>query len=487
MTKADRSDIDALAADAYALQNSGDIAGVIEAYRKLLSVAPERPDDWYNLGYFQKRARQYEDALASYEAALLHDIRGPEDVFLNRAVVYADALRRPEDASLELEKAVAANPDYVPAWLNLGNLHEDRGARSEALQAYNKALEIEPGNALALARVADVSEIECADAPIVGRLKAALASRGLTEMDKADIGFALGRLLDSAGEFDGAFAAYSDANTASQNAGGQRYSRQATEDMMREIAEVFSEAVPVQATEAPSPIFICGMFRSGSSLLERIFAAHSKVTAGGELEIVPALVAQQLNPYPRSLLNADDRIYEKLKDHYCDELQRMGLQPAFTTDKRPDNFLHIGLIKRIFPNSKIIHSVRNPLDNCLSVFFAHLDPRMTYAQSLESAAHWHFEYERLMAHWKRLYPNDIHDVFYDELVVDPKPEIKGMLNFCGLEWEDACLSPHSVTGVVRTASSWQVRKPLYQKSSGRYRNYRCHIRDLVRLLGETKP
>jgi hypothetical protein len=214
---------------------------------------------------------------------------------------------------------------------------------------------------------------------------------------------------------------------------------------------------------------VCGLFRSGSTLVEQILGAHSRVTAGGELDLVPALVAR-IDGYPEAVPAADARTLEDWRDFY-----RSGLPPhdaTLLTDKRPDNFLHLGLIKTLFPDAKIVHTRRDPLDNLLSLYFLHLDPGMAYALDLADAAHWHGQYERLMAHWKSLYPNDIFDLDYDELVREQRPVIERLLAFLGLDWEDGLLDFHTGAAPVRTASVWQVRQPLHARSSGRWRNYR---------------
>src|SRR6185295_2472708 len=214
---------------------------------------------------------------------------------------------------------------------------------------------------------------------------------------------------------------------------------------------------------------------SGSTLVEQILGAHSEVRAGGELDLIPALVAQ-IDDYPEAVGRADRSTLDDWRDYY-----RRGL-PSHDghrlTDKRPDNFLHIGFIKTLFPTAKIIHTRRDPRDNLLSLYFLHLDPSMAYALNLEDAAHWHAQYERLMAHWKTLYPNDIFDVGYDELVHDPGTVISGLLDFLGLGWEDGLLDFHQVSGPVKTASVWQVRQPLHARSSGRWRNYRNYLKTI---------
>jgi len=151
------------------------------------------------------------------------------------------------------------------------------------------------------------------------------------------------------------------------------------------------------------------------------------------------------------------------------------------TDKRPDNFLHIGLIKRMFPGARLIHTRRNRLDNALSLYFLHLGPAMPYALDLKSCAHWYDQQDKLMAHWKRLYPDSIFELDYDRLVREPRSVIEPLLDFLGLDWEDGLLDFHERPGPVKTASVWQVREPLHARSSGRWRHY-CD--ELERALGE---
>jgi hypothetical protein len=230
-----------------------------------------------------------------------------------------------------------------------------------------------------------------------------------------------------------------------------------------------------------APVFICGMFRSGSTLAEQILARHEAVVPGGELGLVPVLAAG-LNPYPEAAGAATPSTFAGLRSAYLAGLRRVHPGGGLVTDKRPDNFLHIGLIKSLFPEARIVHTRRNPPDNLLSLYFLHLDPAMAYAQDLGDAAHWFGQYRRLMAHWRRLYPDDIHDVDYDALVADPRPNIEALLDFCGLGWRDACLTFHEAGNAVRTASAAQVREPLYRRSSGRWRHYERHLGPMIEAL-----
>lgn len=470
-----------LAKNAAASLNSNPPHHGIKAFRALLAADPDRPDDWYNLAWLLRRGGQYDASLVAYDEALRRGVSGAQEVHLNRAVIFSEGLRRPDKAREELKQALELQPDYVAALLNLGNLHEDEGEREQALDHYQQALELEPDNTLALMRVAEVSCFRNADDPFLNRIRRHLGAKQLAPLERADLGFALGRGLNQAGAYDDAFEAYTDANRASGVAGGLAYEAEAIAAHIDEIIRVFGEP-QICADTGPSPIFICGMFRSGSTLAERMLGAHTDIVAGGEFEFIPEIVGRDLQPYPQFVGKLTRGDLNGLRDRYLVRLAQQSLSPSGLTDKRPDNFLHVGLIKRLFPTAKIIHTVRNPLDTCLSAYFAHLDPRMTYAQSLESLGHWHRHYQRLMCHWHALYTGDIYDFDYDAVVKDPQPEIANLLNFLNLPWDDACLHPHLSGGNVRTASAWQVREPLYQTSSGRWRNYDRHLGPLRTAL-----
>jgi hypothetical protein len=232
-----------------------------------------------------------------------------------------------------------------------------------------------------------------------------------------------------------------------------------------------------------SPVFICGMFRSGSTLAEQILARHSRITAGGELDFVPALVHGRLRPYPQSLSNASSALLDELREAYQRDLAQLFPSAALITDKRPDNFLHIGLTKAMFPNAKIIHTVRSPLDNILSIYFLHFHESVGYGFSLSDIVHWYRSYLRLMDHWKVHFPGDIHDLAYDDLVREPRRGIAAALNFLGLPWEEDVLCKTGAAAPVRTASVWQVRQPLHRRSSGRWRNYAPHLHEVAAALG----
>lgn len=448
----------------------------IAAYKRLLALKPDLPDSWYNLAWLERQARRFEDALNSYGHALELNVADPEEVHVNRAVIYSDHLQRTEEAARELEAALAKNVAYVPALLNLGNLQEDLGNREGAREAYSRALGADPDNRLALARLAGVSHSAKPDSSLVERIRAAILSQRTSASEQADLGFALAGLLDAAGEYDQAFDAAQAANLASRTATGARYDRVGAEHFIDQLIKVFDSPVPTDAD--PSPLFICGMYRSGSTLVEQILGSHSHVRPAGELDLVPQLTAR-IRGYPQSLAQAPAEAIESWREFYLRALPVKLSSNILVTDKRPENFLHIGLIKTIFPSARIVHTRRNRLDNLLSLYFLHLDPAMAYALDLQDAAHWHGQYQRLMGHWTALYPDDILDVDYDELVREPNPVLERLLGFLKLDWEDGLLDFHRTQAPIRTASVWQVRQPLHARSSGRWRNYSKQLEKLA--------
>lgn len=476
------SSLESLIGQAAQLRRAGRTLEALAAYEALLAAHPNLPDSWYNLALLQRKAGRPEAALASYDQALRRGVSDPEEVRLNRAVILSDDLRRETEAEAELNGALALNPRYVPALLNLGNLHEDRGRRAEAVAAYEAILALDPNDPDALARLGGLAAPAGPDDPLIGRLRGAIDRHGAAA--DAALGFSLGRMLDAAGAYDEAFAAYAAANAASRTSGSARYDRAAMEAQVDALIAAFPEpwTGPPAAGTRPPPVFICGMFRSGSTLIEQVLASHARVTAGGELDLIPAMTRGPLAPWPASLKTTAPATLDALAAGYLATLTATFPNADLLTDKRPDNLMHVGLIKRLFPDARIVNTVRDPLDNALSVYFLHLDHGMAYALDLLDIGHHQRQQQRMMAHWKALYPGDILEFDYDAFVADPRPALESLLAFLGLDWDDNCLGFHRLDNAVKTASAWQVREPLYQRSSGRSRHYQRQLAPLKAWL-----
>jgi tetratricopeptide (TPR) repeat protein len=463
------------------LDREGHVPEAIAAYQELLSAWPALPDAWYNLAVLQRKSRQFDAALASYQRALELGIKRPEEVHLNRGVIFSDCLRQDEAAELELKKALALNPNYVPALINLANLHEDLGRRELAARVYVRLLDMDPRSPVALARFSRLKTFTDPADPLIEQMRQALTQPHLRPQDRAGLEFSLGRALDGCQAYTAAFEVYSAANRHSRESappGTAIYDRALAEAWTDRLIAAFPAATrPAEAAAAasgkglPRPIFICGMFRSGSTLTEQLLAGHPLVAAGGELDLLPNMIQTALAPFPESMRAVLPQRLKSLAQEYVRALGALYPGAPNVTDKRPENYHSIGLIKTLFPEAKIIHTTRSALDNCLSIFFLHLDPGMSYALDLMDIGHHYREYLRLMAHWKALYGADIIDVDYDRLVQGPRPVMQGLLEFLSLDWDEGCLEIPAVGRSVKTASVWQVREPLYQHSSGRAQHY----------------
>jgi tetratricopeptide (TPR) repeat protein len=469
----------------------------IELFRQVLAHHPESSEGWYELGYLLKAESKYEEALEAYGQALARGIRRPEEVHLNRGVIYSDYLRRDEEAERELLAALALAPDYVPAQLNLGNLYEERGERQQALACYDSILasadsKDHPYRDLcfeALARSAKLRPPADVDDPLLSRLQKAVAQS--SHMVRANLMFALGQAYDGLGQFDLAFDAFAKANRWLLRQSGRTYDRAHWSQLTDALIESFNSAgmsEPLPRQTGVKPLFICGMYRSGSTLVEQVLAAHPQVTAGGEVDYLRRLATSRLAPFPASMATPDPARDTALAEDYRAHLAQLFPQASagtFITDKRPDNFILIGLIKRLFPSAKIIHTTRNPLGNGLSVFMQHLHLQVAgYSSDLGDIGHYYSQYRRLMAHWKSLYPESIFEFDYDAFVRAPRPTLERLLAFLGLDWDDRCLDFHRLGNTVKTASYWQVRQPLSNSASGRWRNYQAHLGPLQQSLLE---
>ena len=485
-------DDDSLLRAAQRYRRAGLLREAIGAYQKLLARRPDSPNSWYNLARLQRQVREYEAALGSYQRALDSGVESPEEIHLNRGVIFSDDLHRHAEAERELETALKLNPAYTAALFNLATLREDLGQREAAERTYERILALEPNNLQALARYAQTQAAAATSDTLLQTLRASLNDPRGETAGRAGIGFALGRALDGRGDYGAAFAAYTEANHLSRMSAGAQfipYDRAAHERFVERIIAAFpAPAVSVQNTPptppAPAPVFICGMFRSGSTLIEQLLARHPLIGAAGELDWLPRIARETLAPYPNGAAAAPPEHLAALAAQYREHLAAVFPGAAQVTDKRPDNFLYIGLIKRLFPTAKIVHTTRDPLDNCLSIFFLHLDQSMSYALNLLDIGHYYLQCMRLMAHWEKRFPGDIFDVHYDTLVREPQTLMHRLLGFLGLEWDEHYLEPAPTGRAVKTASVWQVRQSLYQSSSGRSRHYAGQLGELRAYLNE---
>jgi tetratricopeptide (TPR) repeat protein len=476
-------ELDRAAAAAFA---AGDLRAASTALERAVAIRPDHADHWFNLGYARRQLGDHRGALDAYATALANGLTGAEAAHVNRAVILAGPLGNAADAEAELQQAIALNGEFLPAWLNLGELHEDQGNAAAARRAYDRALHIAPGNGRAQARLAALTVLEGDAAAAVAALEARCHAGLAANDDALEILFAFGNALDAAGRHEDAFEAIVAANALSARLRqpGQRYDPAQMQQLTDALCRFSPPYQPaVQSDDAARALFICGMFRSGSTVLEQLVARHPRIAAGGELELIPAFVHTQLHPYPDRLKTVSDAELDGMRHAYTDTLASICPLSRFVTDKRPDNFLHIGLIKRLFPDAKIIVTRRAPLDNLLSIFFLNFADTVTYSDDLHHIVDYMRHYDRLIAHWVKLYPDDICFVDYEAVVTAPEPTLARIYTWLGLKPDDdAARLASSAAAVIRTPSNWQARGPLHHRSVGRWRNFEQPLAAYQQLL-----
>ncbi len=446
--------------------------GVVRALGRFSERNPTSAVAAYNHAFYLGRNGQHRESIARYQRALELGIKAPEEVHLNMANTFMDHLQDDDKARQHLEAALAANPGYAKAHFNLGNLAERQGDRKEAQKRFETCLELEPQNELALARLADAHRFEDAKDPLLARM----ADRA-TSSENVDLHFALGRAYDQLGAYADAWRHFERANEADR-ARYPEYRQSSSEALVRRImARCDEEWLARFGDKSHDPVFICGIFRSGSTLLEQILGAHPHFTAGGESEFVPRLVARHLPRFPDGLegLGPDDvEAWRAMHLAHCES--RTGGETRLT-DKRPDNFLYVGLIKAILPNARFVVTERDWRDVAVSIFSTRLGPGQRYATRLQDICHYLELHRELVDHWATLLGQDLVRVSYEQLVEKPRETVAALLESLGEPWDDACLEFHTQEGSVVTASVWQVRQPLNPKSIGRWRNYQKYFEE----------
>ncbi len=467
---------------AWTLDAVGRTETAIEYFERLLAAQPGIPDLHFNLALLYRKLKRYDDAMAAYHRAIENGIDRPEEVWSNLGVLAAD-LRRPAEARSHYEQALSIDPEYVPALFNLAGLAEEAGDREAAIALYERILAIDSRHWESLARIAHMSRATDEDDPVFGRLEAALAAAGDDPEGREALLFALGKLRDDIGRYEPAFESYREANEIARRR-SPPYDRAAAGNAAGSLIETFDAdwLRRVETDREEAPVFICGMFRSGSSLIEQILAGHPAVTGGSELDLLPWLVQRRFAPYPDRLARASREEVDRVADEYLGRVAELFPGAGLVTDKRPDNFLYLHLVRAMFPRARILYTQRDPRDVCVSIYFQRLGGNLAYAADPGDIAHYYRQHARLMRHWQTLFGDNIHTVDYDALVADPEPVVREVLAFLGLDWDPAVLDFTGAAHHVKTASVWQVREGLHSASSGRWRNYEAQLTPALAIL-----
>lgn len=315
-------------------------------------------------------------------------------------------------------------------------------------------------------------------------------NKGLPEGFICSTKFTLAELYESIGDYDNAFLTLKEANDLVPRIYNRKKEEEHIERLKKTFTKELFKKLPRATIKSKKPIFILGMPRSGTSLTEQILATHPEVFGAGELSKIGEIATSisywcnKNTPFPEIVKELSEDILDKCAKEYLDFIDSLsGGKIPRVTDKMPHNFMYMGLIALIFPEAKIIHCKRNPLDTCLSNYFQHFAAAgLSYAYNLEDLGHFYRLYLDLMQHWREVLPIKFYESEYEELVQNPKEKIKELLEFCELDWYEGCLEFYKTKRDVKTASYDQVRKPLYKKSAGRWKRYEKHLEPLKRVL-----
>lgn len=463
------------------LDSIGNTQLAVDAYARLLERRPDLAVAHFNVAQLYKKLKQNDAVVAAYEDAIRLGIDHVEEVYLNLGAFYSE--KRNGDKAREMyEKALSKAPDYIAALYNLAGLHEEMGKKQAALDLYSRILDLQPDYWDALARLAYTQKMGAGNKELLESLEKATLDASGNALAHETLNFALGKAYDDLKQYDKALEAYSAANAL-----GKRrvlpYERGASERAFDQLIALYDPAwLREMATDSEAqPIFICGMFRSGSTLLEQMLGAHPSIVSGGELDVLPWLIGRNLAPFPTGLKNASAERLRAIADFYQSHVNEMFPGAGYVTDKRPDNFVHLGLARVLFPKAKIIHTMRDIRDNALSIFFQQFGNKLGYAINLSDIAHYRAQQDRLKAHWTSCFGDDIFTVRYEELVEEPESVLRPLLSHLELDWDDRVLKPSGTDGVVKTASIWQVRQSAHNRSIGRWRNYEPLINAVAEL------
>jgi tetratricopeptide (TPR) repeat protein len=381
------------------------------------------------------------------------------------------------------EDVLARVPNRPRVWLSYGHMLKTVGRLPEGIDAYRQAIACRPTFGEAWWSLSNLKTVKFDEADVAA-MQAALETSGLSDEDRLHLDFALGKAMHDAGRIDDAFAHYAKANSLRLNR--HPYRADTLTKTVDRCIEKFTAAAFVDrqgGCDAPDPIFIVSLPRSGSTLLEQILSSHSLVEGTTELHDIPALVGR-VGAYPKDVLALDAAARRELGAEYLKRasVQRRTNKPFFI-DKLPNNWLYVPFIHLILPRAKVIDARRHPLSCCFSNFRQHFAQGQDYTYDLDSLGRYYADYVRLMAHVDAVLPGRVYRVIYERMVDDTEAEVRALLDYCGLEFEPACLEFYKTERAVRTPSSEQVRRPIYRDATEEWRGYEAHLSPLKEALG----
>jgi len=476
-------------ADAYnnlgnALRSLGKYAEAAAAYKRAVELNPDLADAYRNLGFMFIELGELDDAANCFNQALSINPRDNKACLgLGRTLNEQGYL---DQAVSVYEKSIAVDPGNAEYYKELGKAFSDHGEIEQAVTAYRKALKINPESAEAYRALSKNKKYTEYDDDMRA-MESLLSKREISSEDSIHLAFGLGKAYEDIGNFDKSWELLIKATGLKRDSYDYSISESQQQfDRIRELfsPEFFSNHLGLGDPDQ-TPIFILGMPRSGTSLVEQILASHPDVYGAGELNDLAKVLESIGMPVdkkkteiiPPELLELDARAFGELGKQYIARIRKYSTNAKFITDKMPHNFLRIGFIKAILPNAKIIHCTRDPMDNCLSLFKNNLKGHK-YSNNLSELGQYYRMYLELMDYWKASLPGFVYDQSYENLVRSQKGQVSKLLQHCGLPWDDACLDFHRTRRKIKTASNAQVRRPMYSDSVKLWARYEKQLEPL---------
>lgn len=471
----------------HALEWAGEFSEAIDAYQKALFIDPASFDALTNLGTIYQSV--------GYETAAIEALRRAVSIKPNDAdarITLGTALLRSSDldgAVVQFEKARIIAPDNKDVIVCMAAVQEKKGNYIGALKLIQPLLESGVENerlALVFALLARPLDLR---AKAIEMLEKIIDACVLKKANLRAVHFQLGQLYDELERFDMAFSHFELANSLMPACNDPEKSLYEMDRVMHVCTRQFFQRATTSGQHAESPIFIIGMPRSGTTLTEQILASHPDIYGGGERWDIPEIVDQlsitnKGESYLDRLSSMDESLLTRYANDYLNKVAVSAGSAKRITDKLPHNFMHLGLIALLFPKARVIHCHRNSMDTCLSIFSNDLNLEHSYATSLQDLGQHYVKYQKLMAHWKRELPLPIFEVPYERMVAEHERVVRELVEFCGLQWNDACLKFYESKRATYTLSYNQVRRPVYSKSVGRWKNYSSFLEPLRILLEE---
>ncbi len=393
------------------------------------------------------------------------------------------------DEAIELIcKAIDLKPDAAPFHHNIAGIFRRMGSLGRAEQEFRIAIDLDPGYGEAYQGVSEMLTFEPGD-PLLDRVLEQLQKPGLASQQKSYFHFAAGKIFDDLKNYEEAFQHY----TAANHHAGKSFDNAAFRQQVSDTIYTYNRRLANRnsGNQDRQPVFIVGMPRSGTTLVEHIMASHSQVFGAGELNDMKFVASSAARisgsglTYPNCMPLISAGGYSLLASEYRERIAKIEASQTYArvVDKHPLNFQFLGFILQMFPRATIIHTRRHPLDTCLSCFFQNFTSGQHYSFDMKNLALFYLNYDRLMEHWMQLFPGRILEVEYETLLADQDAQTRRILDHCGLDFEEACMNFYKTDRVVKTASFLQIRKPLYRTSVGRWRNYASQLGMLASALG----